>query len=85
MIETNFFVAYVGNDGGVDQERKLEAQRLLARTRADSQRRHEDTVIDITCELSRKRYDRQFQWAPTGKEAARFEREIERILGIVKR
>lgn len=84
IIETNFFITYFGEDGGMDRERKLEAQRLLARTRADLQRRRGDCVIDITRELSQKRFHRQFRWAPTGQEADRLEREIERILGIPK-
>lgn len=85
IVEMNFFITYFGEDGGIDRDRNLEAQRLLARARRDSPRTHENTVIDITRELSLKRFERQFRWTPAGKEADRLEREIEALLGIAKR
>lgn len=87
IVETNFFVTYFDQDGRIDRERKLEAQRLLAKIRRDgsSGRDAGNMVIDITAKLLEKKYHRVFRWAPTEKEAARLEQQIEHILGISAR
>jgi hypothetical protein len=83
IVEINYFLTYFNDKGAIDQEKKREAQLLLARTRRDDvPAQQNDTVIDINPELSEKRYCREFRWTPTEKEADRLERQIEKILGI---
>jgi hypothetical protein len=83
VLESIFFITHFNLDGGIDQEKKVERQRLATGMRVSSpDKRDGKCVIDMRPRLSEKRYDHEFRWAPTTREAADLERRIEEALGI---
>jgi hypothetical protein len=83
LLESIFFITHFNAEGGMDQEKKVERQRLAVDIRS---RRSEQvpgkSVIDMKPRLSEKRYDHEFRWNPTGEETADLERRIGEILGL---
>ena len=83
ILESLFFITHFDSTGKMDQKKKVERQRL---TTAMGKSRPDEAapggVIDLRPRLSERRYDHEFRWSPTEKEAAEFRRQMEEILGI---
>ena len=83
LLETIFFITHFNTDGGMDQDKKVERQRLTMDIRAlQSEEGPGECVIDMKPRLSERRYDREFRWCPTREEAANFEQRIAKMLGL---
>ena len=83
ILESVFFITHFNSDGGIDQEKKVERQRLATDMRdAPERATHENCVIDMKPRLSEKRYDHEFRWAPTTEETESLERRIELALDM---
>ncbi len=83
IVESLFFITHFDTRGKMDQQKKVERQRL---TTAMGKRPYDEEpnkgVIDLRPRLSEKRYDHEFRWNPTARENAQFLKQIEAILGI---
>ncbi len=81
--ESLFFITHFDSTGKMDQERKVERQRLTtAMGKGHPRQATPEGVIDLRPKLSERRYDHEFRWTPTEKETVEFLRRIEEILGI---
>jgi len=83
MLESVFFITHFNAEGGMDQDKKVERQRLAIDMR-DSRpgKGPARCVIDMKPRLLERRYDHEFRWNPTREEAAHYEQCIAEILGI---
>jgi hypothetical protein len=83
LLESIFFITHFNAEGAMDQDKKVERQRLAVDIRGGrSQRASGKSVIDMRPRLSEKRYDHVFRWNPTQEETADLERRIGEILGL---
>lgn len=83
ILESVFFITHFSFEGGIDQEKKVERQRLATDMRGvNPDEREAKCVIDMKPRLSERRYDHEFRWAPTTEESKDLERRIEEALGI---
>jgi hypothetical protein len=82
VMESIFFITHFNSMGGIDQEKKVERQRLATDMRIDGGRKKGESVIDMRPKLSEKRYDHEFLWAPTTEETEDLEQRIEEVLGL---
>ena len=81
-MESIFFITHFNSEGGIDQEKKVERQRLATDMRINGGRKKGESVIDMRPKLSEKRYDHEFRWAPTTEETEDLEQRIEEVLGL---
>ena len=85
MLESVFFLTHFNPEGGMDQDKKVERQRLAIDMRGSrTEGRPGRCVIDMKPRLLERQYDHEFRWSPTRAEAAHYERRIAEILGLMR-
>ncbi len=83
LLESIFFITHFNAEGGMDQEKKVERQRLAVDIRGGrSEKVSGKSVIDMRPRLSERRYDHEFRWSPTQVETAHLKQRIGEILGL---
>jgi hypothetical protein len=85
MLESVFFLTHFNPEGGMDQDKKVERQRLAIGMRGSRREgRPGRCVIDMRPRLLQRQHDHEFRWNPTQEEAAHYERRIAEILGLMR-
>lgn len=83
MLDSVFFLTHFNPEGGMDQNKKVERQRLAIDMRGShTEKRPGRCVIDMKPRLLERQYDNEFRWNPSQEEAALYERRIARMLGL---
>jgi len=83
MLESVFFITHFNAEGGMDQDKKVERQRLATDMREGRPgKRPAQCVIDMKPRLLERRYDHEFRWNPSKQEAAHYEQRIAEMLGL---
>jgi len=83
LLESVFFITHFNGEGGMDQEKKVERQRLALDMREGRpEKRRGKDVIDMKPRLLERRYDLEFRWSPSKEEVDNYETRIAEILGL---
>ena len=68
IVHTDFMLVTFGSDGSVDFEEHARGASLAMNMLDLGTPGQPDNVIDLVPHISRKRYEEEFTWTPTGEE-----------------